>query len=148
MSGCKTALCQGRYRWRHDQVLRKLAEVLEGQRQGSKGPPPAGNHTSFVMEDRGRRNTRPFSLDQEWDMRVGQDRQLRFPTEITTTSLRPDIVVWSTKAKSVNLIKLTVPMEEGIEAAFECEKDKYSELATECREAGWRTTIYPVEVGC
>lgn len=93
------------------------------------------------MEDGGRRNTRPFSLDQEWDMRVDQDRQLCFPTEITTTSLRPDIVVWSTKAKSVNLIKLTVPMEEGIEAAFERKKDKYSELATECREAGWRTTI-------
>ncbi|KAL6466887.1 hypothetical protein MHYP_G00246910 [Metynnis hypsauchen] len=29
LSSCKTALAQGRYRWRHDQVLRKLAEVLE-----------------------------------------------------------------------------------------------------------------------
>lgn len=29
LSGCKIALSQGRYRWRHDQVLRKLAEVLE-----------------------------------------------------------------------------------------------------------------------
>ena len=25
---------------------------------------------------------------------------------------------------------------------------KYSDLAAECREAGWKTTIYPVEVGC
>ena len=62
------------------------------------------------------------------------DRQLRFPTEITTTSLRPDIVVWSTKAKSVHLVELTVPMEEGIEAAFERKKAKYSDLAA---EAGW-----------
>lgn len=32
LSGCKTALTQGRYRWRHDQVLRKLAEVVEERR--------------------------------------------------------------------------------------------------------------------
>ncbi len=55
LSGCNIALSQGRYRWRHDQVLRKLAEVLEGRRQGSKGVPPAENHNhiSFVMEDGG-----------------------------------------------------------------------------------------------
>ena len=153
LSGCKTALSQGRYRWRHDQVLRKLAEVLEGQRQGSKGSPPE-DHINFVTEGGGRRNTRPretsrpFAPNQEWEMRVDLDRQLRFPTEITTTSLRPDIVVWSSKAKAVHLIELTVPMEEGIEAAFERKKAKYSELAAECRDAGWNTTIYPVEVGC
>ncbi len=156
LSGCKVALSQGRYRWRHDQVLRKLAGVLEGRRQGSKGVPPAENHNhiSFAMEDGGRRNirpretTRPFSPDQEWNMRVDLDRQLRFPVEIIATSLHPDIVVWSTKAKSVLLIELTIPAEGGMEAAYECKKAKYSELAAECREAGWNTTIYPVEVGC
>jgi hypothetical protein len=81
-------------------------------------------------------------------MRVDLDRQLRFPTEITTTSLRPDIVVWSTKGRSVHLIELTVPQEGGIEAAFERKKAKYSDLAAEYREAGWKATIYPVEVGC
>ncbi|KAK0150710.1 hypothetical protein N1851_004671 [Merluccius polli] len=81
-------------------------------------------------------------------MRVDLDRQLRFPVEITTTSLRPDIVAWSTKAKAVLLIELTIPAEEGIEAAYERKKAKYSELAAECRIAGWKTTIYPAEVGC
>ena len=83
-----------------------------------------------------------------WNIRVNLDRQLRFPTEITTTSLRPDIVVWSTKARYVHLIELTVPQEGGIESAFERKKAKYSELAPECREAGWKATIYPVEFGC
>ncbi|RXN06459.1 hypothetical protein ROHU_012346 [Labeo rohita] len=32
LSGCKTALTQGRYGWHHDRVLRKLAEVIEGRR--------------------------------------------------------------------------------------------------------------------
>lgn len=56
--------------------------------------------------------------------------------------------MWSTKARSIHLIELTVPLEEGIEAAFERKKARYSELAAECREAGWKTNIYPVEVGC
>ncbi len=81
-------------------------------------------------------------------MRVNLYRQLRFLVEITATPLRPDIVVWSTKAKSVLLIELTIPVEEGIEAAYERKKAKYSELAAECWEAGWKTTIDPVEVGC
>lgn len=156
LSGCKTALSQGRYRWRHDQVLRKLAEVLEGRRQESKRLTPAENrnYISFAMEVWGRRNirpretSRPFSPDQEWNMRVDLDKQLRFPVEIIATSLRPDIVVWSTKAKAVLLIELTIPAEEGMEAAYERKKAKYSELAAECREAGWKTTIYPVVVGC
>ncbi|RXN29065.1 hypothetical protein ROHU_018794 [Labeo rohita] len=154
LSGCKIALSQGRYRWRHDQVLRKLAEVLEECRQDSKQPPSAEDPTIFVSEGGVRRSTRSretarlFSSNQEWNMRVDLDRQLRFPMEITITSLRPDIVVWSTKARSVHLIELTGPLEEGMEAAFERKKAKYSELAVECREAGWKTTSYPVEVGC
>ncbi len=35
-----------------------------------------------------------------------------------------------------------------MEAAYECMKANYLELAAECRKAGWKTTIYLVEVGC
>lgn len=35
-----------------------------------------------------------------------------------------------------------------MEAAYERKKDKYSELAAECRETGWSTAICPMEVGC
>ncbi|KAG7216416.1 hypothetical protein INR49_001902 [Caranx melampygus] len=52
LSGCNIALSQGRYRWHHDQVLRKLAEVLEGRRQSSKVAPSAGSHNfiNFVTK--------------------------------------------------------------------------------------------------
>ncbi|CAM4593803.1 unnamed protein product [Leuciscus chuanchicus] len=33
LAGCKTALSQGRYRWRHEKVLRVLADILEQERQ-------------------------------------------------------------------------------------------------------------------
>ncbi|KAL6461854.1 hypothetical protein MHYP_G00299990 [Metynnis hypsauchen] len=46
-------VAEGRYRWRHDQVLRKLAEVLEECRQGSNAPSAA-----FVAERGAKRNTK------------------------------------------------------------------------------------------
>ena len=76
------------------------------------------------------------------------DRQLKFPPEITTNSLRPDVILWSSAAKTVILAELTVPWEGGMEAAFERKKDKYTELIAECREVGWTANIFPVEVGC
>lgn len=57
-------------------------------------------------------------------MRADLDRQLKFPQEITTTSLRPDIVLWSTPTTTVIMVALTVPWEEGKEAAFERKKEK------------------------
>lgn len=81
-------------------------------------------------------------------MRVDLGQQLKFPHEIAATSLRPDIIIWSSSAKEVVIVELTVPWEENMEAAFERKKEKYSDLAAECRAGGWRTHIYPVEVGC
>ncbi len=35
-----------------------------------------------------------------------------------------------------------------MEAAWERKRLKYDDLAAECREAGLKTIIYPLEVGC
>lgn len=55
-------------------------------------------------------------------MRVDLNNQLQFPTEIITTSLRTNLVVWSNEARMVHLIKLFVPSEDGIEATFKRKK--------------------------
>ncbi|KAL7826706.1 hypothetical protein AOLI_G00319150 [Acnodon oligacanthus] len=47
--------------------------------------------------------------------------------------------MWSTAAKKVLIIKLTIPWEEGMSAAYEHMQLKYSDLAAECREGGWMT---------
>lgn len=67
-----------------------------------------------------------------------------FPGEMTITSLCPDVVVWSTKVRSVLLAELTILAEEAIQAAHERKMAR----AAECWEAGWETWIYPTEVGC
>ena len=45
--------------------------------------------------------------------------------------------------KSALLVELAVPWEE----AHERKRAKYADLVTECRESGWSTRLYPVELG-
>lgn len=81
-------------------------------------------------------------------MRVNLKKQLRFPEEITLTSLRPDIVLWSRDTKQVILIELTVPWEERVDEAHEYKRAKYQERVLECQEKGWKAWNLLVEVGC
>lgn len=77
---------------------------------------------------------------------VGQ-RPLALP-EISVTSLRPDLVLWSTIQHKMCFVELTVPWEDATQQDFERNKLKFSELATEAEQRGWSAKIYPVEVGC
>lgn len=112
------ALTQGRFRWRHGQVLTKLAELLEKAK-----------------------------ASKEWQILPDLKRQLVFPREIMTTTLRPDIVMQSAVERRVVMIELTIPWEEGMTAAHKRKHLKYYDLAAECLEAGWKATVFPMEVG-
>ncbi|KAG1971952.1 hypothetical protein F2P79_000201 [Pimephales promelas] len=81
-------------------------------------------------------------------MRVDLGRQLQFPREIVETLLRPDLIMWSELCKTILLVELTVPWEEGMEAANEQKRAKYADLVEACKEPGWKATTCPVEVGC
>ena len=156
LSGCGTALGQGRYTWRHDLVLKKLAEVAEScRRKANDSPAPPGRR--LIQFARAGERVKPsqrsglgglLSPGNDWAMRVDLGKQLQFPREIVETSLRPDLVMWSETCKTVLLVELTVPWEGGVEAANERKRAKYADLVAECREAGWRASVWPVEVGC
>ena len=72
-------------------------------------------------------------------------KKLVFPPDIAARTLRPDMFLWSTVAKLAYTVELTVPWEDGVEEAFE---RKYSELAIEAAQNGWKTKIFCKEVGC
>ena len=48
LSSCSTALTQGRNRWRHDSVLRELADWLEKERKKEHGNNPKHGQIAFV----------------------------------------------------------------------------------------------------
>ena len=72
----------------------------------------------------------------------------RFPVEIASTSLRPDVVIFSRSNKTVVLLELTVPLEDRSHLAHDRKKSKYSELAATCEQNGFTVHLLPFEVGC
>ena len=57
LSSCSTALTQGRYRWRHDSVLRELADWLEKERKKEHGNNPQHGQIAFVKSGDTRKDT-------------------------------------------------------------------------------------------
>lgn len=46
------------------------------------------------------------------------------------------------------MVELTVPWEDGMDTAAERKKEKYTDLAGSCHQAGWKTSVFPVAIGC
>ncbi|XP_072115856.1 gamma-crystallin S-1-like [Mobula birostris] len=70
-------------------------------------------------------------------MRADLGQKLAFPSEIATTNLWPDLVLWSNSCWRVFIIELTVPWE-----AYERKRPRYANLAVEAEEPGWNIIFY------
>lgn len=159
MVGCKTSLTQGRYTWRHNQVLRCLAAELENKRATTNAAPlnaqtTIPRRTTFMREGE-KQWTKPSLPDcgplnaaRDWEMRVDLNQRLTFPPEIAATNLRPDLVLWSKSCRRVFIVEMTVPWEDAIDEAFERKRLRYANLAAEAEGRGWNVKVWPVEVGC
>ena len=114
LTACKTALTQGRYRWRHDQVLRQLADLLDTERRKKKRATPRTGPTDihFVREGEKVKNGKKERASgllagaEDWEMRADLGKRLQFPSIVQTTQ-RPDIVIWSPKRMSIIIVELT-----------------------------------------
>lgn len=154
LSCCPKALAQGRYRWRHDQVLKAVADSICSGISYNKSTCPVKNKVTFIKAGEKLavpfRNTLPGLLAtvHDWELGVDLAKQLKFPEVVAKTTLRPDIVVTSVASKQVSLLELTVPWEDRMEEAHERKRAKYSELVEECQSNGWRARCQPIEVGC
>lgn len=83
LSGCNIALAQGQFRWRHDQALKKLAEVVENRRKEANSENPAEGqqrlHFLRAGDPSPNTNRRPLPTcltpGSEWQMEVDCCRQ-------------------------------------------------------------------------
>ena len=155
LCNCIFSLRNKRFEWRHDSVLRTIAQVIYAriQDQNSKDRPHQ-NEIKFVPAGSKHLTTR--RENSSGLLTCANDRQclvdysnqhVIFPPTITATDKRPDIVIWSETAKKAILIELTVPNEDNIVDAEFRKKDKYGELVEACRSASWETHLLTVEVG-
>lgn len=72
---------------------------------------------------------------------------LEFPVVPVTTTLRPELVLWSNTLQIVYLIELTVPWEDATEEENERKRLQYTEMANNAHQQGWKISVHPVEVG-
>ena len=88
LSSCKTALSDGRYRWRHDKVLEAIALIITDAEQSSKFVPgkrviqfvrAGANPCKKPQEARSLMSSAP-----DWQLRVDLGKQLKFPFHVTT----------------------------------------------------------------
>ena len=158
LSSCPVALSEGRYLWRHNQVLKLIAneilDFLDKQKEQTKEL-PTFHAISFVRSGEttartGNRVKPNRLLDgaPDWRLQSDLENRLVFPPEISSTNLRPDIILTSSSKKKILLVELTVPWEERIEEAHELKRTKYDHLILEAKRKGWDARCFPVEVGC
>ena len=151
LSSCQTALADGRYRWRHDQILKDIAEAVA-----------AAIHTNIPSNDRStiefvkagvkakpKKKLTPYALSSaaDWEVRADLGKRLKFPVHIVQTALRPDIVIFSNRTRKIIMWELTVPWEENAEEPHERKKLKYYELVELCKNNGWKAKCTLIEVG-
>ena len=86
----------------------------------------------------------------DWHVATNLKHNLIFSPEIALTTKRPDIVIWSVKAKKKKdfVIELTVHFEETFDWAHQRKLKKYDDLREQCVRNGWIINVFPIEVGC
>ena len=153
LSCCRLgALVQGRYRYRHDCVLRVIGHHIALLIKGVKGT--SGEWVHFVVEGasdgtrgRARRSAGVLRSADDWVLLLDLGKQLRFPEHIAQTSLRPDVVLYSAFSKMVVMVELTVPGEARFAVSQERKLDRYQDLKVDCERNGWKVVLLAVEVG-
>ena len=153
LSSCKIALSDGRYTWRHDQVLKAIAEKLDVARRQTRPVKSKMTYISFQKagESKGasmKQSQGILATAGDWQMVADIHGRMQFPANIAATNSRPDLVLWSEGTKQVIMLELTVPWEERMEEAHQRKLLKYQQLVEDCQGNGWKARCLPVEVGC
>ena len=158
LSSCKTALSQGRYTWRHNQVLKELADVVSTAADTNNPAKPQA--TAIMFRAAGGKETWPLEptsyetgsrglLDEadDWECSADLPDWGNHPDIVKKSGMRPDIVLYSSSAKKVLLIELTVPYESRMEEAHLYKTEKYAELANSLRRSGFQSRVFAIEIG-
>ena len=124
LCACKVGLSQGRFYFRHDNVLRIVISNKRSSIKTIKSSVPSSKQPLKIkFVKRGTKvktkNSSPSGIlhqASDWVLLEDLDGTFSFPPHIAFTELRPDITIFSNKLKRVTLIELTRPCEENIEA--------------------------------
>ena len=118
LNNCEVALNLRRYNMRHDRILQLIVTAAQAYS--------------------------PVRYQLVADLPVDQ---YHFPSHITPTDLRPDIVLWSNSQRTLNIIELTVSYETGFEEAADRKTRRYGDLVEEVGKQGNHCQTISLQVG-
>ena len=164
LGACRVALDQGRYTWRHDNVLgvivRNMREEIRIRTAANTVQTENSNELDFIsfckagekpVRVQPRRKlvtTDLLSAASDWKLLVDSvNAKISFPSCVALTTLRPDIVLYSTSRRIVFWMELTVCAEDRFSVSNSRKDRRYADLADQCRANGWQVVSFSVEVG-
>ena len=117
LSCCKPALNQGRFTFRHDNILYYIAQCLDKKR------------FQCMIDLEGHKTVAGGTI----------------PANLMVTIQRPDIVIIDEKNKSVAIFELTVPAEHRLDTAHTLKMNSYSHFSSDIKTH--TVSVIPFEVG-
>ena len=158
LSNCYIALMQGRYTWRHDNVLKGIHKDLVGLVQrtnrtnASQGRRPEPYFIKQGTTPRSSKRNMSSILHTkrptDWQITFDFNNNRTIPPETNViTNQRPDIVIWSVSTKRIIWAEETVPLERNIVAAALRKTSRYANLKTSLLLKGWSVEDFTYEIG-
>ena len=149
---------QGRYTWRHDNVLKGMHKDLVGLVQrtnrtnASQGRRPA---PYFIKQGATPRSCKcnmssilHTKRPTDWQITFDFNNNGTIPPETNfITNQHPDIVIWSVSTKRIIWAEETVPLERNIVAAALRKTSRYANLKTSLLLKGWSVEDFTYEIG-
>lgn len=124
LNACKKSLDQGKFTWRHDNIL------------------------SFVYEHIVKNLTAPSQFSIIVDLPdIPKNNHTTVPVQCTVTNQRPDLVLFDNIQKHVTIVELTVPFDTNVSDAHQRKTDKYAALLHDIEASGYITNFFAIEIG-
>ena len=155
LTSCLVAFVSGRYRFRHDSVLKVLAHHIVFQQSFTCSKVPSQCEIDFIKEEKvASRKTKKglarldslLTLVADWKLLTDVESQLLFLNYIDTTSLCINLLLYSNSRRIVIIIDLTYLLEEKFTLWKLENTSKYADLVACCKFSGWNTCFFAVEL--
>ena len=126
LNNCSVQLDQGRYTWRHNNILKYFVELSNSGLANDPSKPRVIHDIPNV---------------------TGFANGSTIPTKCTQTALKPDLCIYWENMKKLFILELTVPFETGIEKAHAYKTNKYAPIVSDIQNNGINVTFLAIEVG-
>lgn len=122
LSHCSISLEQGRFMWRHDNILRYMYDTIC---TNLKDP----NNTKVTVDLEGLKTT-----------------NTTVPMQCTITDMRPDMCIIE-NSKTLTIVELTVPLETNAATAHNFKTNKYAGMVLDIESNGFQVNLLCIEIG-